>query len=175
MVHTWENLALGGSVARQLVRDQHAWHILAAFQQLSEELEGGSFASPALNQYVEHGAVVIDRSPQIIPLPVDLEKDLVAVPFVAGLCTPMTQLIGELLAELEAPLSHHFIGHDDAARSQQFFDVTLAEAEAMIKPNRVSDNFLWKPKPFIGWSDGVCFHAESMTHLGTGAADSPRS
>jgi hypothetical protein len=57
------------------------------------------------------------------------------------------------------------MGHNHTTRSQKLFDVTVAEVEAVIEPYGVSDNFLRKPKPFVGWSNSVYFHAESMTQV----------
>jgi hypothetical protein len=59
------------------------------------------------------------------------------MPLVAGLWTATAQLISELLAKLEAPLSHGFVGDDHSPRSQQLFDVTKAEVEAVIEPHGV--------------------------------------
>src|SRR5918998_883927 len=101
-------------------------------------------------------------------LAIDLEKHFVTVPLVARLRTPPTQLLGELLAKFATPLAHRFVGDDHAPCSQELFDITIAEVEAMIEPNRMSDNFLGKPKTFVGWSNGVCFHAETMIHVTVG-------
>ena len=106
--------------------------------------------------------MLIDGTPEVMLLAIDLEKHLVAVPLVAGLCTPTAQLIGKLLTKLEAPLPHRFLRHEPASRSQQLFDVTIAEVEAMIEPHRVGDNVLGKAKPFVRWSSDVGCHATSI-------------
>ena len=114
-----------------------------------------------------------------MPLAVDLQKNLVAVPLVPKVRTATAQLGGKLLAEFLAPLSDGFVGHDDSTCKKAFFDVGCppgeAEGKAMIEPNSVCDDFVRKPKTFVGWSSSVCFHVESMTHLATGLADRPTS
>ena len=74
-------------VATKLVGDQHPRHIRAAFEEFAEELLGGRFVPPALDQDIEHDAILIDGTPQLGRLPIDLQKDLIEVPFVAGLGT----------------------------------------------------------------------------------------
>ena len=91
--------------------------------------------------------MLIDGAPEVVLLASDLEKYFIAVPLVTRLCAAMAQLIGELLAKLAAPLSHCFIGHDHAPRGEQLFDVTKAEVEAMVEPDRMSNNFLGNRKP----------------------------
>ncbi len=69
-------------VAVELVRNQHAWHILAAFEQLAEELLGGSLhpygvPAPALHKDIEHGAVLINGAPQVVGFAVDFQEHFI--------------------------------------------------------------------------------------------------
>ena len=63
MLHAGHDLLVRCLVAAQLVGDQHARHILTAFEQLAEELLGGRLVAPALDQDIQHVAVLIDGAP----------------------------------------------------------------------------------------------------------------
>ena len=50
-------------IAAKFVGDDHARHILAAFEQLAEELLGSRFVASALHQNIEHVAILIHGPP----------------------------------------------------------------------------------------------------------------
>jgi hypothetical protein len=54
-------------------------------------------------------------------------------------------------------LPNGFIGDGDASFSQEFFDFTKAEAESMVEPDGVTDNFRGKPVTLVAGS--WLFHA----------------
>jgi hypothetical protein len=53
MFHPWQDLAFGGTVALELIRDDHPWHVLQSFAQLAKELLRGLLIAPALYQDME--------------------------------------------------------------------------------------------------------------------------
>jgi hypothetical protein len=67
---------------------------------------------PALQQDVQHVAVLIDRPPQVVEILVDRKKDLIQMPLITWLGPPAPQLIGVSVAKLQAPLADGLIGHD---------------------------------------------------------------
>src|SRR3954470_20350751 len=58
------DLVFRGAVARQLVRDHHTRHAGLPLQQLAKQTLGGLLVAPALDQNVEHEAILIDRPPE---------------------------------------------------------------------------------------------------------------
>jgi len=70
-------------IAPQLVRDQTSRYRPLAFQQLPEEARGGAPIAPGLHEDVDHVAVFVDRPPEILLLPLDIDKQFVQVPRVA--------------------------------------------------------------------------------------------
>src|SRR4051812_11947081 len=94
------DLLLRGPIAGQLVGDQNARRPALSLQQLAQEPFGGALITPALDQYVEHDAVLVDRAPQPVLLTGDFEGDLVQMPFVSGCRQTPPDLVGEVLAEL---------------------------------------------------------------------------
>jgi hypothetical protein len=117
------------TTAFQLIGDDDLWDIVAAFEELAEELLGGLLIPPTLDQNVEDMAVLIDRSPQIMMLTLDCQKDLIQMPLIPRLQPAAAQLIGIRLAKLPAPFPNRSIGHDDTAGEQEFFHVAVAETK----------------------------------------------
>jgi hypothetical protein len=71
MLHAREHLACGRAVALQLVRDDHAWHVLQALEQLAKALLCGLLMAPALHQAIQDVVVLVHRAPQIMALAMD--------------------------------------------------------------------------------------------------------
>ncbi len=63
MLDMGQDLALGGTVALELVRHDHPRSILQAAEQLAEEPRGRLRVAPALDEDVEHVPVLVDRAP----------------------------------------------------------------------------------------------------------------
>jgi hypothetical protein len=53
-------------------------------------------------------------------------------------------LIGVILAELLTPAADRFVRDPDAAFEQDFLNVPVAEGEAIIEPDAMTDNLRWK-------------------------------
>src|SRR4051794_30430572 len=147
-------LLLGGRIARQLVRDQHARRPALALEELTQEALGGPLVAPALDQDVEYGALLVDRPPQPVLLARDLDLDLVQVPLVAGTGQPPADLVREALAELERPLPHGLVADRDAAGGQQLLDHPQGEREAEVEPDRVADDLGREAVAGVGRSGG---------------------
>ena len=78
-----EALAFRCAVALQLLRDDDLRDISQAFEQLVKKLLGCLLVVPALHQNIRHVILLVNRAPQVMPLPMDRHKHLVQVPFVA--------------------------------------------------------------------------------------------
>ncbi len=92
----------GGSmrcpIAPQLVgHEQHRLCPLA-FQEFTEEALCGASIATRLDKDVDHIAVLIDGSPEILPLALDRDEELVQVPCVSQ--TASRKEAGEILADL---------------------------------------------------------------------------
>ena len=62
--------------------------------------------------------------------------------------------------ELYAPATDRFIGHLDLSLREQILDITEAQAEAMIEPDCVLDDFGWETVPAIVALG--CFHPTTL-------------
>ncbi len=129
------------TVAFQLICDEHAWHILQALQQLAEEPLSGLLIPATLHEDVEHIAILVYGSPQVVVFAIDLDEHFIEVPLVARSRTPAAQFVGICLTELEAPLSNRFIGESHTTHCHDFFNVPIAESKAKVEPHTVVDDF----------------------------------
>src|SRR5215212_2911518 len=77
------DLTLGGAVAGQLVRDHHTRGPALLFQQLAKQALGGLLVAPALDENVEHEAILVHCAPEPVPLAPDRQAHFVQVPLVA--------------------------------------------------------------------------------------------
>ena len=59
---------------------------------------------------VEHRAILIHRSPAVIPSTVDAERDLVQRPLIAAPGRPAAQFVSEVLAEFQTPRAARLVG-----------------------------------------------------------------
>lgn len=163
MLHSRQDLAFGRSIALQFISDDDARNILQPFEELAEKAFCCFFVAPTLDQNIQDVAILIHCSPQVVPLPMDGEEDLIQVPFVTTARATTAQFIGVGLPKLETPLPNRFVRDDDPTLRQKLLNITKTEREAKIEPNRMADDFRWKAKAFVRGSDDVCFHKAILT------------
>src|SRR4029450_8244421 len=102
---------------------------------------------------------------QVIALPVDRQKDLVQVPFVAWLGASTLQLIRVILPKLQTPLANGFMGDVDPAFEQGLLHVAVTQREAIVEPDPMTDNLAWKAVIFValggsGWRHVGCLSSD---------------
>jgi len=118
VLHTGQDILLGRAIAAKFIGDEPPWNVLAAFEQFAEELLRCRLVPPALDQDIQHVAMLIDGAPQVVRFAADLDENLVQMPFVARLRPTLPQLIGVLLPDAQAPLSNAFVRDLHAACCQ---------------------------------------------------------
>src|SRR3954462_9700218 len=148
------DLPLCRPIAGQLISDHDTRRPHLPLQQLAQEPFGGPFVPPALDQNVEHDAVLVHRAPQPVLLAGDFDGDLVQMPLVSGTGQTPPDPVSKVLAELERPLPHTLMADDDAARGQHLLDHAQAEREAEIQPDSVADHLRRETVAGIGWLGG---------------------
>src|SRR5690242_1129672 len=95
-------------------------------------------------------------------LSVNGQKYFIQVPLVTRSRAPVTELIGVVLPKLPTPLADSFMGHRDAAFEQEFFHIAVAQGEAIVEPDPVTDDFTGKAVVLIavgvsGWRHSGSF------------------
>src|SRR3954447_16588484 len=83
-------------------------------------------------------------------LAIDLQEHLIEVPGVARLRPALTELAGEVGAELEAPLTYALVADGDASLGQEELYLTQAQAEDVIEPYSVADDLGWEAVSGVG-------------------------
>lgn len=127
-------------VRLQLVGYDDARGVAQPFQKLAEEALGRLLVPAALDQDIEHHAVLVDRAPQIMLLVADADEHLVQEPLVARLGPAALERVGEVPAEAQAPLPDRLVADLDAARRQDQLYLPHAQAEAVVQPHGLADD-----------------------------------
>ena len=169
MLYIWKQLAPRHTVASKFVGHDHAWHVIQALQQPSEKPFGRLAISPRLNENVEHDAVLIHGTPQIMLHALDPDEHLIHVPLVPWSWSAASQAICEGLAKLLAPPTNGLIRDDNATFSQKQLDIPKADAEHVVQPDSVADDLGGKAVAVVRIGRG--FHAASLSWSPIGRPD----
>ena len=127
------------TVASQLVGDQPPGLVSLTFQQLSEEAFSRTPIAARLDEDVDHVAVLVNRTPEIVLLTPDVHEEFIQVPRIAQATLSPLEPTRILRTELPTPLSDGFVGDQDPPLCQEIFDITEAQAKAMVEPDSVAD------------------------------------
>jgi hypothetical protein len=149
----------GRAITLELIRDDHPWHVLQALEQRVEKLPRRVLIASALHEHIEHVIVLIHGVPQVMPLTIDGQENLVQMPFVARLKPPPSQPIGVVLPKLPTPLADRLVGHRDTAFEEDLFHVAVAQGEATGEPDAVADDFARKAVVLVTLGVGRRGHA----------------
>ena len=140
MLDIRQKLALSHTIALQFIGDENARHVQQPLQKTLEEALRRPGAAAGLHQNVKHDAVLIDGAPEIMLFTVDPNEDLVQVPFVTGPGSAPRKIVREARAKLQTPSPDALIRNKDAALRQEQLDISKAQAEYVVEPDRVADS-----------------------------------
>jgi len=158
-----QNGTMSNTVAARAVGNEAPWLVFQSMQKPLEEPLGSRPVPPVLNQDVQYDAVLINGPPQIVQRAPDADEHLVEVPRIAGPRSSPAQSPGEVGTELPTPVSDALVGDHNATFGQDQLDITQAETEDVVQPDRVADDLGRKPVP--GIREGLDRHAVSVAHL----------
>ncbi len=138
------DLLHGGAVGAQLVGDD-LFRTTVTFHQFPEEFQCRLAIAALGDQGFEDLALVIDGSPHVIRLAVDLHEDLVEVPLPVRvgahpLDPGLADIGGEQGTEPHPPKPDGFMADIDAALVQQVLDVAQRERETHVHHDRKADD-----------------------------------
>ena len=142
--HDAEGRPNGSGVAPQLIGDDPLRFGTLAAQQPSKESLCGALIPMRLDQDVDHVTILIHGTPQILLLAVDSNEDLVKVPMVTEPSLTSLQFPSIVRTELLTPPSDRLIRHADSSLGEKILDIPKAQAEAMVNPDRIADDFRWE-------------------------------
>jgi hypothetical protein len=141
MFYTRHDLAIRGAIGPEFVSHDDPRCILQTLQQLAKEALGRLRIAAALDQHIEHVAMLINRSPEVVQFASDADEHLVQKPFVTGFWPLPLEGLGVGPSEAQAPLADGLVADHDASRREDQFDFAQAEAEAVIQPDGLIDDF----------------------------------
>ena len=114
--HARHHDSFGGSVAAQFVCNDDAWMPTASDpQQLAEKPHGRKTVALWLHQNIDDDTVLIDSAPKIMPDAINVEEDLIQMPFVSGPRPAFPQPDREQMTEFVAPAPDRFVADQHAA------------------------------------------------------------
>jgi hypothetical protein len=125
---------IGDDPARRRARTQHTL----------EETFGGGCVAPFLQQDVEFGAMLVDRTPQQVRFATKRDKHFVEVPRATRLASHRFHPMSKALTKLVTPAPDGLVCHDYAALKKQFLDVAQAQLKAEIPPNSAAYDTSWE-------------------------------
>ena len=85
--------------------------------------------------------MLINGSPEIVQFAADADEHLIEKPFVSGLWPAPLERLGVGPSEAQAPRADALVADHDTARGQDQLDFPQAQAEAVIQPDRLIDDF----------------------------------
>ena len=92
-----------------------------------EEFQCSFFVTCLGNEAFQHLTLVVDSSPEVVPLPVDLHEDFVQVPLPTARLHPLDpafpDLVGKNRAEPPPPEADGFMAYVDAPFMQNILDI----------------------------------------------------
>jgi hypothetical protein len=94
-----------------------------------------------LKKYINHFTVLVNGSPQVVPLTLDLHEHLVNVERVSISVVLSSQSSRKLRAELIAPQSNSFVANLNTPLRRQVFDIAVTQIETMLKPHDILNDF----------------------------------
>jgi hypothetical protein len=148
------------SVAAELVGHETPGLASLCGQQAVEESLSGQPIASTLDEDVDRVAVLVDGPPEVSPPTPDGDEELVQVPGVAQAALSPGEVTGVDRTELPTPLTDGLLGDDDPALGEEIFNVSEAEAEAVVQPDRVADDLGWESVASVARHSG--FHRLSL-------------
>ena len=133
-------LGFRGRIAAKLIGHDLARPFGTSGEHTLEKSLGCCLVATLLQQDIEFGTVLINRSPQQIRLAAQRNKHFVEVLGRARLATRSLNAMREARAEFVAPAPDRFVTDDHPALKQQLFDVARAQLKPEIPAHRATDN-----------------------------------
>ena len=131
----------GGLIARQLVGDQAARDGALCFQELAEESDRSSSIPSGWHEDVDHIPILVNRPPHVLRPALHPHEQLIEIPRISLAAPPPPQPSRILQPERPAPLADRLVRDVDAALGEEVLDVPNTEAESVVQPHRVTDDF----------------------------------
>jgi hypothetical protein len=152
-------------VAPQSVGHQPPRLASLTFQQLTEETLGRTPIATRLNKHVDHVAVLVDSTPEIVLLTLDVHEELIQVSRISQATLSPFEATSILGTELPTPLPDGLVRDHDPSLYQKILDVSEAQAEAVVEPDGVADDL--RRESVSSVADRIVLHRASLPATGS--------
>ena len=132
------------TVASQFIRHDLPRFITMRIQQSFEKTFGGLAVASPLQEDVDDFSVLIDGSPQVVLLTINLHEYFIDIEGVTETLVSAFQTSSISRPKFVTPQPDGFVADDNASLSQEIFDIPIAEIESMIEPNCILKDFRWE-------------------------------
>ena len=139
-----QDRSLRSAIALQFVGDDPERFFTLTSHQSAEEPLGCLLIATRLQQNVDDITVLVNGTPKILLLTVNPDEQFVQIPSVPETTLLFLETPSKVGSEFPAPLPDGFIGNNNPAFGEEIFDITEAQAETVIDPDGVADDFRWK-------------------------------
>ena len=139
------------AVGAQIIRDQSIGNDGVFPQKLAHQFQRGVLVALGLDQHIQNLAPGVDGAPQIDHAPIDFQIDLVKMPDRMRSGTALAQLRCNDRPEMIHPASDCLVRNCNSALGEQILDVTKAEREPEIEPDRLVNDL--RREPISGLAD----------------------
>ena len=136
-----QDRSLRSTIALQFVGDDPERFLALPSHQSANEPLGGILIATRLQQNIDDITVLIHGTPEILQLTIDFHEDFVQMPGITQASLLLFETLCIVRTKFPAPSSNGFVRHSNAALGQKIFHIAEAQAEAMIDPNSVADDF----------------------------------
>jgi hypothetical protein len=133
------------TVASQFVGHELPTCLALLLEKSTKETGGGSRVPPCLHQKVQDLAILIHGSMQRVQFSVDPHENRFDEPLTPARTRSFPQPIGIDRTESDTPAPDGLVRHTDASFRSKVLDIPIAETEAIVEPNGVTDEFLGEP------------------------------
>src|SRR5947208_6578878 len=96
--------------------------------------------APRLDHDVEHFAFAVDRPPHVHAPACDRDDHLIEVPLIVRCRSPAPEIARDSRSKLQHPSTDGLVTYLQPALRQQILDITVAQGEAQVEPDRVPDH-----------------------------------
>ena len=117
---------MGDRITPQLVRHDLSRRVVMPAQQPPEKSHCGVRVSALLDQHIDSVAIMINGSPQVPLLTLNLNEDLVNEKGIAVALVLAPHSMRLQWSELVAPEANRFMSNDNSPTSQQILDIPIA-------------------------------------------------
>ena len=140
---------MSNTVAPQFVGHHFSRLAGTRIEQKVEETHRRLSVSTRLQQHINHFTILIDCTPKIVLLALDLHRGFIYEEGVAIALVPTPWSCGVFGSELDTPRTNRIIADSNPALGQSIFNITGAQVEATLEPNRVLNDVRRKSVAFV--------------------------